>query len=176
MTDLDTCHFTSSMERVTSGKSHQWMLKLLNTILWGTKYLYNSTVSPHMLFNTCKPKTISGQNIVHRIEGNILNNGITPCLPMWCTKKEKMPPICIYTDYAWSECPHEDISDKFNAWDIPKNISHGVFKTGNKRQKEVKGLVQIKGELDLEIGRWWGYLSRHYWKNCQNIKKIVCQC
>ena len=56
--------------------------------------------------------------------------------------------------------------------DVLKNIGHVVFKTDNKRQREVKGLVQIKGELDLETGRWWGYFSG----NIVKILKIVHEC
>lgn len=57
---VDTHLFATFMEIIISG-NHGWMLKLLNTVWGGIGYLYNSTVCRHMLFNTCKSKTLFGQ-------------------------------------------------------------------------------------------------------------------
>ena len=129
-----------------------------------------STVYHLILFNTCKSKTFFENSMNQRTEGNTIYNESKHHLLMWCTKKEKMSPVYSPTKYAWPECMgiHQT-----NLREILKNNCLWMFKTISKRQRKVKGPVQIKADLDLEANRWWAVYKTLLGKSSE-FEHILC--
>ena len=48
-----------------------------------------------------------------------------------------------------------------------------MFKTISKRQRKVKGPVQIKADLDLEANRWWAVYKTLLGKSSE-FEHILC--